>query len=101
MKAAVLERLNEPLSIRHGIAAPSLARGQVLVKVAYSGVCYSQVMEAKGHRGSDPYLPHLLGYEGTGVVADIGQDVQKVARGDRVILTWIKGSGIDVGGAKY
>ena len=101
MKAAVLTELGKPLEILTGIKIPELQRGQVLVRVAYSGVCFSQVMEARGGRGKDPFLPHLLGHEGTAVVESIGEGVQKVKKGDRVVLTWIKGEGLDAGGVKY
>ena len=101
MKAAVLQALNVPLRIQNDIELPVLRRGQVLVKLAYSGVCHSQLMEARGRRGEDAYLPHLLGHEGSGVVVEIGPDVVKVQSGDRVVLGWIKSSGIEAGGVKY
>ncbi len=101
MKAAVLFRLNEPLQIIDAIEIPSLASGQVLVKVAFSGVCHSQLMEVRGKRGSDPYLPHMLGHEGSGIVMKIGLGVKKVKPGDKVVLGWIKGEGMDVPGTRY
>lgn len=101
MKAAVLYKLGSPLSIRREITIPSLRCGQVLVKLAFSGVCHSQLMEVRGHRGVDPYLPHLLGHEGSGIVLEVGEGVTKVGRGDRVILGWIKGAGLDGGGCCY
>ena len=101
MKAAVLHALNVPLSIRNDIELPVLCHGQVLVKLAYSGVCHSQLMESRGRRGEDAYLPHLLGHEGSGVVVEVGPGVAKVQSGDSVILGWIKGSGIEAGGVQY
>jgi len=101
MKAAVLKEINSPLRIYKDIRIPMLRRGQVLVKVAYSGVCHSQLMEIQGKRGEDSYLPHLLGHEGSGIVQDIGTDVTKFKIGDRVILGWIKGDGLDVSGTVY
>lgn len=101
MKAAILQAVNTPLSIRSDIESPALRRGQVLVKLAYSGVCHSQLMEVRGKRGEDKYLPHLLGHEGSGIVVETGADVTKVRAGDRVVLGWIKGSGIEAGGAQY
>jgi len=100
-KAAVLYRTGEPLVLESGIDVPELLAGQVLVKVAYSGVCRSQLMEVRGKRGEDRYLPHLLGHEGSGVVLDTGNEVTKVKPGDKVVLTWIKGKGINCQGAKY
>ena len=101
MKAAVLCELNRPLAIESDIDIPLLKPGQVLVRVAYSGVCHSQLMEVRGKRGADPYLPHLLGHEGSGYVEDTGPGVSKVQRGDRVILGWIKGRGMEAGGTVY
>ncbi len=99
--AAVLKKTGSPLEIIEGINIPALRRGQVLVKIAYAGVCHSQLMEARGHRGDDLWLPHLLGHEGTGIVVAVGDGVSKVMLGDHVVLGWIKGEGIEAGGTKY
>ena len=99
-QAAVLCALNQPLEIMD-LEIPKLAKGQVLVEIAYSGICRTQLNEIKGYKGHDPYLPHTLGHEGSGIVLEIGPDVSKVNVGDHVVLTWIKGSGIDAGGCKY
>lgn len=100
IKAAVLEKLGSPLRIVELEHEP-LKTGQVLVKVFYSGVCRSQLMEVKGGRGENKWLPHLLGHEGSGVVVSVGSGVSKVKPGDEVILTWIKSSGIEAVGAIY
>ena len=100
IKAAVLFELNKPLKIRTLKRRP-LESGQVFVKILYSGVCRSQLMEVSGLRGDDHWLPHLLGHEGSGVVEDIGPDVKKFKKGDEVILSWIQGSGIEAKGASY
>lgn len=99
-RAAVLYELNQPLQIEE-LSLPPLKEGQVLVKLAYSGVCRSQLMEVRGKRGMDRYLPHLLGHEGSGAVVEVGPGVTKVKPGDQVILGWIKGSGLDVPGPLY
>lgn len=101
MKAAVLYELNRPLRVRDDVHCPRPSQGQVRVKLAYSGVCHSQLMEARGGRGEDRYLPHLLGHEGSGVVVEVGPRVTKVVPGDRVILGWMRGSGLDGGGVQY
>lgn len=98
--AAVLEQLNKPLKIRE-LTIPELKKGQVLVEVAYSGICHSQLLEIRGKRGEDRYLPHTLGHEGSGVVLEIGGGVKKVKPGDHVVLSWIKGSGADVPSTVY
>ena len=100
-KAAILYETGRPLVLADNVDVPPVGPGQLLVHVAYSGVCRSQLMEVRGARGKDPYLPHLLGHEGSGVVIEVGPGVSKVAVGDRVVLTWIKGMGMDVAGGRY
>jgi S-(hydroxymethyl)glutathione dehydrogenase/alcohol dehydrogenase len=101
MKAAVLFETGKPLEIIEGIKVPPLLAGQVRVKVLYSGLCHSQLMEVSGGRGKDKYLPHLLGHEGVGIVEETGLNVTKVVTGDKVVIGWIKGDGIDAPGGKY
>lgn len=98
--AAILVEPGRPLELAD-IEIPPLKPGQVLVEIAYSGVCHTQVLEARGQRGEDRYLPHCLGHEGSGTVVEVGEGVTKVTPGDRVILSWIKGSGLDVPGTVY
>jgi S-(hydroxymethyl)glutathione dehydrogenase/alcohol dehydrogenase len=101
MKAAVLFETGKPLRLIDGIELPALLPGQVEVEIAYSGVCHSQLMEVRGKRGEDKYLPHLLGHEATGVVRAAGEGVCKIAVGDKVILGWIRGEGMEASGALY
>ncbi|SME98787.1 S-(hydroxymethyl)glutathione dehydrogenase / alcohol dehydrogenase [Tistlia consotensis] len=99
-RAAVLTGLNQPLEILE-LELPPLKPGQLLVEVAYSGVCHSQLNEARGRKGADPYIPHAMGHEGAGRVLAVGEGVTKVGVGDAVILTWIKGQGADVPSTVY
>lgn len=93
-RAAVLRAPYSDLDIVE-MQRPNLAEGQVLVALDYSGVCRSQLMEVRGLRGPDAWLPHLLGHEGVGTVAEIGPGVTKVRVSDRVVVGWIKGEGIE------
>lgn len=101
MKAAVLFETGKPLRILDDVEVPALLPGQVEVEIAYSGVCHSQLMEVRGKRGEDKFLPHLLGHEATGIVRAIGEGVSKVSPGNKVILGWIRGTGLEAAGAKY
>ena len=94
MKAAVLVGQNEPLVVAE-VKVPPLDTGQVLVKTEYSGICGKQLDEINGKQGPDPYIPHLLGHEGAGVVIEVGPGVRKVKSGDHVVMHWIQGTGID------
>ncbi len=100
MRGAYLHDLGQELVVGD-MPVPQLISGQVLVKVLYSGICRSQLMEISGERGIDPWLPHLLGHEASGVVMDVGPEVTKVSLGDKIILSWIKGEGLDARGAHY
>ncbi|WP_219993857.1 zinc-binding dehydrogenase [Aestuariibacter sp. GS-14] len=99
--AAVLRECGKPLDIVNNITIPELGNGQVLVKIHYTGVCHSQLMEVSGARGVDRYLPHMLGHEATATVIDIGPNVSTVSPGNKVVLGWLKGSGVDAGGTVY
>ncbi|MBC8232346.1 zinc-binding dehydrogenase [bacterium] len=98
--AAVLVETGKPLVLAE-LDIPALRPGQALVEIVFSGVCHTQILECRGYRGEDLYLPHCLGHEGSGIVRDVGPGVTKVKAGDRVILSWIKGSGADVPGTVY
>lgn len=98
--AAILVELGKPLELAD-LDIPALKPGQCLIEVAFSGVCHTQVGEARGHRGEDKFLPHCLGHEGSGYVREVGPGVTKVKPGDSVILSWIKASGMDVPGSVY
>jgi S-(hydroxymethyl)glutathione dehydrogenase/alcohol dehydrogenase len=98
--AALLVRTGAPLVLAE-IDIPTLKPGQVLVEIAYSGACGTQVMEWRGDKGEDKWVPHCLGHEGTGTVLETGSAVTKVKAGDKVVLSWIRGSGIEAGGAVY
>jgi len=99
-EAALLVQTGQPLVLAE-IEMPVLKSGQVLVEIAYSGACGTQVMEWRGDKGEDKWVPHCLGHEGTGIVLEVGSAVTKVKVGDKVVLSWIKGSGIEAGGAVY
>jgi hypothetical protein len=94
MKAAVLTKINSPLEIAN-LQTCDLKIGQVLIKVIKSGLCGAQIQEIKGLKGNEKFLPHLIGHEGCGVVEEIGDGVTKVKKGDKVVLHWRKGSGIE------
>lgn len=98
--AAILVETGAPLVIDE-IALPELAAGQVMVEILFSGICHTQLLETRGFRGHDPYVPHLLGHEGVGIVEKTGSAVQKVRKGDKVLISWMQGSGASVPGSVY
>ena len=94
MLATILNRQNEDLIVDEVEIFP-LDVGQVLVKVESSSICGRQIAEITGRKGEDNYLPHLLGHEGCGIVEDVGLGVTTVKVGDKVVMHWRKGDGIE------
>ena len=100
-KAAILTRLKKKLLISNIKFNQNLTKGQVLVKMYYSGICGSQIGEINGVKGKDNFLPHLLGHEGTGIIIDKNKSVKKFKKGDKVILHWQKSEGCDAHSPTY
>ncbi|KZD05695.1 zinc-binding dehydrogenase [Thalassospira xiamenensis] len=100
-KAAILVEQRQPLVIADLSLPEQLEVGQVLVKIHYSGICGSQLGEIDGAKGPDRWLPHLLGHEGSGVVLAVGPGVKHVSTGDKVVLHWRPGPGIEAAAPKY
>lgn len=61
--------------------------GQVLLRVAACGVGYVDALVALGRYQVKPPLPHVPGQEVGGTVAALGEGVQGLAVGDRVMAT--------------
>ncbi len=100
-KAAILVKLNSPLIIDEIELPSELFPGQVLVEVISSGICGSQLGEISGVKGEDRFLPHLMGHEGCANVIETGPGVSNITKGDRVVLHWMKGEGIQSEPAVY
>ena len=94
MKAAVLEKIDAPLAVRD-VELTELKFGQVLVKVLVSGLCGAQLHEIRGHKGNAKFLPHLMGHEGCGIVEEVGLGVTTVKPGDKVVMHWRLGEGME------
>lgn len=88
MKAAVVTAFGEPLTIGEW-PVPEPGAGQVVVRMAYSGVCHTDLHAAQGDWPAKPSLPFVPGHEGTGHVAAVGAGVRGVREGDRVGVPWL------------
>ena len=76
IKAAILEKIKKPLVVKK-LKILNIKDNQVLVKLYYSGICQSQLMEINGGRNNSKYLPHMLGHEASGKVIKTGKNVKK------------------------
>jgi len=88
MKAAFVEKFGEPLKIRE-VIIPTPGPGQVLVEVAASGVCHTDLHAAEGDWPVKPTVPFIPGHEGAGFVAALGPGVKHLKEGDRVGIAWL------------
>ena len=100
MKAAVLRNLHKDLEIVN-LEIPKIEYGQVLVKNKASGICGAQLNQKKGIKINPKFLPCLMGHEGSGVVEEVGEGVTTVKKGDKVVLHWRPGSGIESSFPKF
>ena len=60
--------------------------GEARVRIEASGVCHSDLHIVR--TGFNHPLPVLLGHEGAGVVEAVGEGVEHVGAGDRVVIGW-------------
>ncbi|MCK6538606.1 MAG: zinc-binding alcohol dehydrogenase family protein [Anaerolineales bacterium] len=93
MKAMILESLGEvnPLQpplrlVQH--PEPTLAPGELLIRVTRCGVCHTELDEIEGQT-PPPHLPVILGHQVVGVVEQVQQAGQVVQVGQRVGVAWI------------
>ena len=91
MRAAVVERLGEPLVIEDR-PIPEAGAGEIRVKIETSGVCHTDIHAARGDWPVKPVLPLVPGHEGVGVVDALGDGVTRVGIGDRVAIPWLGGA---------
>ncbi|WP_405142693.1 NAD(P)H-quinone oxidoreductase [Sphaerisporangium sp. NBC_01403] len=63
---------------------PRPARGEVLIEVAAAGVNRADLMQRQGFYPPPPGAPDFPGLECSGVVAEVGEDVEGFAPGDEV-----------------
>jgi S-(hydroxymethyl)glutathione dehydrogenase / alcohol dehydrogenase len=86
MRAAVLYEYGAPLVVRE-VDLDDPRDGEVLVRMAASGVCRSDWHTVQGIHPH--HLPVVLGHEGSAVVERAGPGVRGLAPGDHVVLSWL------------
>lgn len=86
MRAAVLTEFHAPLVLRDDVEIADPGPGEVLVRVAASGICGSDLKAIDGKSPVARELPAVLGHESSGIVEEIGAGVTMVAPGDRVVV---------------
>jgi propanol-preferring alcohol dehydrogenase len=88
MKAAVVRELGKPLAIEE-VPIPQPNDNQILVRIAATGICHTDLHAAHGDWPVKPKPPFIPGHEGVGTVVALGRAVRSVKEGDRVGIPWL------------
>lgn len=98
VKAAVLRDMGLPLP--YSASKPLVVETidldppgpqEVLVRLVAAGLCHSDLSVINGDRPRA--MPMVLGHEGAGEVAEVGEDVHDLVPGDHVILVFMPSCG--------
>lgn len=91
MKAAIFDTVGGPEVLRYAeVDDPAVRPGGVLLEVRAIGIQGGDLINRREGRGLDQ--PHVVGYQASGVVREVGEGVTSVAPGQRVVAMMMKGS---------
>jgi alcohol dehydrogenase len=93
-KAAVLYEMgaappySESLPLRvEEVTLAGPGRGEVLVEIAAAGLCHSDLSVIDGSRPRT--MPLVMGHEASGIVREVGAEVNEFAPGDQVVFSFV------------
>ena len=102
VRAAVCSGLHEPWKTEE-VEIDEPHAGEVLVTMAYSGMCHSDEHLRTGDISQDPEVlqlfgvdsmfPCIGGHEGAGIVEAVGENVTSLAPGDQVAVSFVPACG--------
>lgn len=92
MRAAIFHTVgDDKVEIRDDVTVIGPAAGEVRIRVRAAGVCHSD------RSTRDGVLPHpmpvVLGHEASGDVIAVGDGVDDLAEGDRIVVNWLPACG--------
>lgn len=86
MKAVNVEEFGEPGVLIYGEAErPAPGEGEVLIEVKSAGINYADTMRRRNQYVERQTLPFTPGSEVAGVVSELGQGIEGLSVGDRVV----------------
>jgi NADPH2:quinone reductase len=86
MKAIMVEEFGEPGVLQHvDVRRPEPGEGEALIEVRSAGVNYADTMRRCNQYVEAQNLPFVPGSEVAGIVAEVGEGVENVTAGDRVV----------------
>ena len=83
MKAVMLEAHN--IAAMREIPVPVCGKGEILIRTKAATVCTSDILDMR-HNLFNLSLPIVMGHEGAGVVAAVGEGVDELSVGDEVAV---------------
>lgn len=87
MKAVVFHRHGDLDQVEYAdVPRPQIAPGEVLLAVKAAALNRLDLWVLRGWPGLDLKLPHVMGSDGAGVIAEVGAGVTGFAVGDRVAV---------------
>src|SRR6266513_3663727 len=89
MRAVALDKFGGPEALKiQNLPIPQIEAQEVLIRVEGAGVGAWDPFEREGRfvevLGRAPKFPYVLGTDGAGTVAAVGEEVKEVKEGDRV-----------------
>jgi alcohol dehydrogenase len=94
IRGAVLERIGAPRPYAESLPISVVdldldepGPGEVVVRIEAAGVCHSDLSVVDGNRVRP--VPMLLGHEAAGIVEQLGEGVDDIAVGQRVVLVFL------------
>ncbi len=85
MRAAVLEKIGQPIEIYDDVEIIEPRAGEVRVAIKYCGLCSTDLGVITGKFPVEE--PIIVGHEASGIVESVGEGVTHLAVGDPVVLT--------------
>jgi len=87
MRAALIEKYGGVDAIKvSDIDEPAPGAGEVLVGLKAAALNHLDIWVRMGRPGDSLSMPHILGSDGAGVIADVGDGVECYKKGDKVII---------------